>query len=63
MKNLRLKIKKYYKIKCDTSLKRYDHAEFKSGDFDLYFGGQKNQKINCDTSLKRYDHAEFKSDV
>ena len=31
MQNLRLKAKKYYKIKCDTSLKTYDHAEFKSG--------------------------------
>jgi len=25
------KSKKYHKIKCDTSLKSYDHAEFKSG--------------------------------
>ena len=26
-----VKNKKYYKIKCDTSLKSYDHAELKSG--------------------------------
>ena len=25
------KSKKYHKTKCDTSLKSYDHAEFKSG--------------------------------
>jgi len=25
------KSKKYHKINCDTSLKSYDHAEFKSG--------------------------------
>ena len=26
-----VKSKKYHKIKCYTSLKSYDHAEFKSG--------------------------------
>ena len=31
MQNFRLKIKKKYKINYDTSLKSYDHANFKSG--------------------------------
>ena len=37
MQNLRLKAKKYYKLKCDTSLKSYDQAEFKSGTWKQIF--------------------------
>ena len=44
-----VKSKKYYKIKSDTSLKSYDHAEFKSGAW---------KQIN--TSLKSYGNAQYK---